>query len=84
MHPFMPVPTIPLAAMSDIGGRRYHRPLTVAALSAHTYSSHETVHTDLYVWGKNRPFSANVALFNTLNQSNCREKEGGPQAFSQP
>jgi hypothetical protein len=83
MHPFMPVPTIPLAAMSDVGSRRYHRPLTVAALSA-LMSSHETFHTDLYVWGKNRLFSANVALFNMLNQSNCCEKGGGPQAFSQP
>jgi len=29
--------TKPLAAMSDIGGRIYHRPLTVVTLSARTY-----------------------------------------------
>ncbi len=37
MHLFKPVPMILPAAMSDIGGRIYHRLFTAAALSACTY-----------------------------------------------
>jgi hypothetical protein len=37
MHLFKPVLMIPSAAMSDIGGRIYHRLFTAAAISARTY-----------------------------------------------
>jgi hypothetical protein len=49
MHLFKPVPMIPSAAMSDIGGRIYHRLFTAAAISAGTYV---ILHTDLYFWGE--------------------------------
>ncbi len=52
MHLFKPVPMIPLVAMSDIGGQIYHRLFTATAISARTYVSHETVHTDPYMWGE--------------------------------
>jgi hypothetical protein len=37
MHLFKPVPMIPSAVMSDIGGPIYHRLFTAAAISARTY-----------------------------------------------
>jgi hypothetical protein len=37
MHLFKTVPMVLLAAMSDIGGRIYHRLYTAAALSARIY-----------------------------------------------
>jgi hypothetical protein len=53
MQLFKPVPMIPSAAISNIGGRRYHRLLMAAALSARTYViTHENVHTDPYIWGE--------------------------------
>jgi hypothetical protein len=48
MHLFKPVRMILPAAMSDIGGRIYHRLFTAAALT----SSHETVYTDHHMWGE--------------------------------
>ena len=49
MHLFKPVPMIPSAAMSDIGGQIYHCLFTPAAISACTYV---ILHTDLYLWGE--------------------------------
>ncbi len=53
MHLFMAVPMIPSAAMSDVGGWRYRRFLTAAAISARTYViTWDSTHWPLYVGGR--------------------------------
>ncbi len=53
MHLFKPVPMIPSAAMSDIGGRICHRLFTAAAISARTYViTWDCSHWPLQVWGR--------------------------------
>ncbi len=54
MHLFIAVPMTPLAAMSDVGGRRNRRFLTAAALSACTYviTWDCTVYTLTSIWGE--------------------------------
>jgi len=53
MHLFKPVPMIPSAAMSDIGGRIYHRLFTAAAISARTYViTWDCSHWPLHVGGR--------------------------------
>ncbi len=53
MHLFKPVLMIPSAAMSDIGGRIYHRLFTAVAISARTYViTWDCSHWPLHVGGK--------------------------------
>ncbi len=52
MHLFMAVPMRPSATLSDIGGRRYLRFFTAAAISARTYVITRLYTMNLYMWGK--------------------------------
>ncbi len=53
MHLFKPVPMLLSAAMSDIGGRIYHRLFMAASLSAHTYViTWDCSHWPLHVGGR--------------------------------
>ncbi len=75
MHLFKLVPMIPLAAMlamSDIGGRIYHRLLTAVALSARTYViTWDCSHWPLYV--KGRGLIESCLLFTAAALSSCSD-----------